>query len=330
MTQDTATLTPVAAAAAQLTTPPSPAFADNLEPSAPAPLVVHAPPPIVARHPRSDLMPENLDEAYRLAEYLADSTMVPEDYQGKPGNVLVAIQWGLEIGMKPLQAMQNIAVINGRPSLWGDAMLALVSAHPSCVDIIERFEGTGDNRTAICVAKRRGREDKIGEFSVADARTAELLGKGTWKKYRDRMLKMRARAFALRDQFTDVLKGLASAEEQSDIEPTSYYADRGPDSRLDGGSTRPVNVKGSTLAAGHAPQLTEDGAAEIVRLTRIAKTEGYAKYRAEWMALTEDMRAEIGIPKRNEMSALAAEFDTRRKGEATDAVVKGEEARVTA
>lgn len=77
-----------------------------------------------------NLAPRNFDEAWRLAEILADSELVPKDFRSKPGNVLVAIQWGNEIGLGALQAVQNIAVINGRPSLWGDAVLELVTAQP--------------------------------------------------------------------------------------------------------------------------------------------------------------------------------------------------------
>jgi hypothetical protein len=80
-------------------------------------LTVLTPHPLVAA-PANDFSPKSLDEALRLCDYLADSDMVPKEYQGKPGNCLVAIQWGAEIGLKPLQSMQNISTINGRPSLW--------------------------------------------------------------------------------------------------------------------------------------------------------------------------------------------------------------------
>lgn len=172
----------------------------------------------LAIQPRAfDLSPQTFEQALTFANYLADSQMVPKDFMGKPGNCLVAIQWGMELGLKPLQCMQNIAVINGRPSLWGDAVMALVLASPHCKDVIETYEGTGDNYAAVCIAKRHGRADKTGRFSLVDAKAAGLLGKsGPWTQYRDRMLKMRARAFALRDQFADVLKGMAVAEEVMD------------------------------------------------------------------------------------------------------------------
>ncbi|GAM51610.1 hypothetical protein [Mycoavidus cysteinexigens] len=66
-----------------------------------------------------DLTPRSLDEVMKFAELMASSSIVPKEFIGKPGNILVAIQWGMELGLKPMQAMQNIAVINGRPSLWG-------------------------------------------------------------------------------------------------------------------------------------------------------------------------------------------------------------------
>lgn len=166
-----------------------------------------------------DLSPQTFEQALTFSNYLADSDMVPKDFKGKPGNCLVAIQWGMEIGLKPLQAMQNIAVINGRPSLWGDAVIALVRSSPLCESIIEEDDG----RTATCRVKRRGEPEQSRSFSMDDAKAAGLLGKqGPWTQYPKRMRQMRARAFAVRDVFPDVLKGLPVAEEVMDT-PTERH-----------------------------------------------------------------------------------------------------------
>lgn len=166
-----------------------------------------------------DLSPRNFDEAWRMAEILADSDMVPKDFKGKPGNCLVAMQWGAEIGLKALQAMQNIAVINGRPALWGDSVIALVRSSPVCEFILESDDGS----VATCRVKRRGEPEQIRTFSMDDARTAGLVGKqGPWSQYPKRMRQMRARAFALRDVFPDVLRGLPIAEEVADM-PTERH-----------------------------------------------------------------------------------------------------------
>lgn len=160
-----------------------------------------------------DLSPRSFDEALRLADYLSNSTLVPKDFKGNPGNCLIAVQWGMEVGLKPLQALQNIAVINGRPSLWGDAVIAIVRASPLCEYVIE----TDDGNTATCRVKRRGEPEQIRTFSMDDAKSAGLSGKdGPWRQYPKRMRQMRARAFACRDVFPDVLKGMPVAEEMMD------------------------------------------------------------------------------------------------------------------
>ncbi len=169
---------------------------------------------IAAPQATFDLSPRNFEQALTFSDYLADSDMVPKDFKGKPGNCLIAMQWGAELGLKPLQAMQNLAVINGRPALWGDAVIALVRSSPLCEFVIE----TDDGHAATCRVKRRGEPEQSRTFSTDDAKTAGLLGKqGPWTQYPKRMRQMRARAFALRDVFPDVLRGLPVAEEIMDM-----------------------------------------------------------------------------------------------------------------
>lgn len=161
-----------------------------------------------------DLSPRNFEEAWRMAEILANSDMVPKDFRGKPENCLIAMQWGSEVGLKAMQALQNIAVINGRPSMWGDAVIALALSNPICESIIEEDDGF----TATCRVKRRGGQEQFRTFSIDDAKAAGLAGKqGPWTQYPKRMRQMRARAFAIRDVFPDVLRGLAVAEEAMDF-----------------------------------------------------------------------------------------------------------------
>lgn len=174
------------------------------------------------------LRPSTFAELDRFAQVAAKSKMVPTAYQNKPEDIMLAIQMGSELGLAPMQSLQGIAVINSRPSVWGDALIGLCRSSAACEDIAEKIEGDGDNRTAYCVAKRKGASPVTGRFSVADAKRANLWGKqGPWAQYPDRMLQMRARAFALRDAFPDVLKGLHVAEEVRDI-PAKEDAFTGP------------------------------------------------------------------------------------------------------
>ncbi len=170
--------------------------------------------------PAFDLSPRTFEQALTFAGYLADSDMVPKDFKGRPGNCLIAIQWGAELGLKPLQAMQNLAIINGRPSLWGDAVIALVRASPLCEYVIESDTAT----SSTCTVKRRGEPEQSRTFTDEDAKKAGLFGKtGPWQQYPKRMRQMRARAFALRDVFPDVLRGLPVAEEIMDAPPAERH-----------------------------------------------------------------------------------------------------------
>ena len=164
------------------------------------------------------LNPTNMTEAMEFSKFLASSTHIPKDFQGNPNNILVAIQWGYEIGLAPMQALQNIAVINGRPSLWGDSMIAVCKAHPDWRGISETYIEEEDK--AVCLVKRNVHgeiEETRSEFSYKDAQRANLTNKpGPWKNYPKRMLQLRARGFALRDAFPDAIKGLITAEEAID------------------------------------------------------------------------------------------------------------------
>jgi hypothetical protein len=137
----------------------------------------------------------------------------------KPESVLVAIQLGAELGLTPMAALQNTAVINGRPAIYGDAALALVRASGLLTSYKE--EEIGEPNTdahGYRVTAARGDATTVETFTVADAKRAKLWAKaGPWTDYPKRMLRFRARGYVLRDLFGDVLKGLRTVEEARDI-----------------------------------------------------------------------------------------------------------------
>lgn len=162
-----------------------------------------------------EMKPRSLDEAMKFAQIMSDSDLVPSSYRGKPGNVLVAIQLGSELGLSPMRSLRSIAVINGRGTLWGDDLLAMVLASPVCEYV---HEGDSTDKAGVCRTKRKGCEEQTSTFTLEDAKRAGLLGKqGPWQTNTSRMLKLRARGFGLRDTFADVLAGLVSAEEALDL-----------------------------------------------------------------------------------------------------------------
>jgi len=136
-----------------------------------------------------------------------------------PQSLAVAVIFGRDLGLTMMQSIQNIAVINGRACVWGDAVMSLIHQSGELESLEESFEENGGNTTAICEMKRKGVQGvKHGSFSIEDAKVAGLLGKDPWKKYPRRMLQMRARGFVARDLFADKLGGFITAEEAGDYE----------------------------------------------------------------------------------------------------------------
>lgn len=179
-----------------------------------------------------NLEPKNLQEAMKICEYLAESSMVPKQYQGNPADILVAINFGQELGLKPLQSLSSVAVVNGTPGLWGDAPLALCKQHSEFEFILEDNEAFAYARdevkgwghlkdvnkddTSICVVKREGEPPTVREFNKDDVKRAKL--GNVHNTYPKIMRRYRARSQALRAAFPDVLKGFQQAEIQKETQ----------------------------------------------------------------------------------------------------------------
>lgn len=174
------------------------------------------------------LVPTDMDGLWRAAQAFAKSGLAPKGID-TPEAVFVAMEMGLELGLPLMASIQNIAVVNGRPTLWGDSQLAVVRATGELEEFAEWYEQAGqrlprnpstfdDGTAAVCRVKRRGMEASETAFTVGDAKRAGLWGKaGPWTQYPARMLRFRARSFGLRDQFGDALRGLLSTEEAQDV-----------------------------------------------------------------------------------------------------------------
>lgn len=156
--------------------------------------------------------PTSFMEALEFAKVLAESQMVPKQYIGKPYAIIATWQYGLELGVGLMQALQGISNINGTPAVFGDLGWALVQNHPDFVDSVEEVTDT----YATCTLKRRGRADKTWKYTLEMARVAGLTGKDNWKNNPKRMLQWRARSWTMRDQFPDSLKGMVMADEAMD------------------------------------------------------------------------------------------------------------------
>lgn len=173
---------------------------------------------MIKQDSQMSLQPANMGELIQVSDMLSSTEFVPLNFQGKPNDIVAAIMMGNEVNLSPMQALKNIAVINGRPSLWGDVMMAIVRASDVFGGINETFDE--NTMTAHCYIWRKGEEKVHQAFSKEDATVAGLWGKkGPWTTYPKRMLTMRARGFALRDTFADLLAGMITREEAYDTPP---------------------------------------------------------------------------------------------------------------
>lgn len=201
-----------------------------------------------------------LEVARPVAEFLSKSDLIPKGFQGAPNNILIAGAMGARLGLDLFSSLAGIAVVNGRATLWGDALLAVCQQHPQFEDYAQEVTGEGDTQQATVTVKRKGRSPHTETFSVADAKKASLWGKqGPWSQYPKRMLALRARAFALRTVFADALAGFHAKEEMDDepreVEAT-VHADPRPAKRRTVESARDL-PDGTTIHQGAETTITK-------------------------------------------------------------------------
>lgn len=213
-------------------------------------------PQIMAGGAVAALVPQSLDEAFRVSQAIAGSGLAPRGLD-KPEQIMVAIMAGAELGLAPFQALQSFAVVNGRPTLWGDGLMAVARAQG--VKVAETIDGQGDQMVATCIVTRPDTGEIIERsFSVADAKKASLWGKqGPWQSYPRRMLQMRARAWALRDGCADMLRGFQVREEVEDYGIARDVTPR-PSPNLAARLAAPKEVPAEGFTAVHAAPADDD------------------------------------------------------------------------
>ena len=211
--------------------------------------------------------PNSFDELTRFAEMVSRTQAIPQAYQGKPDDIVATVIMGADLGLSPMQSLQNIAVIRGKPTVWGDGLLAICQSHPNFGGITEWLEDNGTPQaTAHCCVKRRAGDEVIETvrtFSVDQAKRASLWGnKGPWSQYPERMLQMRARGFACRDAFADALRGIMPREEVMDYNNEPVVVQK----------TAPEEVKAVLLPPEAKPKKLRTAAANKKAMTKVAKS----------------------------------------------------------
>ncbi len=152
---------------------------------------------------------QSLESMLAKAEVFIKSGLVPKTYN-KPESVLVACTYGADLGFSPMQSLQVINVIEGKPCLSAAALQALALKHGGTINILEHTD-------KVCELEiTRGERKHKSRFSVEDAIKQGLLGKSNWQKMPKAMLFARATSQAIRFMFADIVGGLYTVEELED------------------------------------------------------------------------------------------------------------------
>ncbi len=257
------------------------------------------------------MSPQTIEQAEKFCQMLAKTEFVPKAFRNKPDSIMVVGAMGARLGVDVFTAMSGIADINGKPCVYGDLMMAVCQNHAEFEDCIESTEGKAyeDTFTAICTAKRKGRAPVTRTFSVIEAKEANLWKKaGPWTSTPQRMLQMRARAFALRDTFADALAGMHSVEEMADLVDVTASASV---------QTEPRAAKKRTIETTAAPAATENGGAVQQTTEQPSDDPSGASASAggQSPAAEGEHAADAGVPAKTEPT-------TARCQEVTEALMK--------
>lgn len=151
----------------------------------------------------------NLEKKLQMCKVLRESGFAPASFK-TDGAVLAAILYGQELGFSPIQSLQSIDVIQGKPTVNAQGMKAKILQAGGVVREIEWTD-------KVCSLEgSRGGNKQTASYSMDDAKLAGLSGKDNWKRMPKAMLYARAVTMLARNQWADVIKGLYGAEEMQD------------------------------------------------------------------------------------------------------------------
>lgn len=163
----------------------------------------------------------SFEHAQRVAKMLSASNLIPQAYQNNIQNTMIALEMANRIGATPLMVMQNLHVIQGKPS-WSSAFI--IAAINSCKKFAPlRFvvKGQGDKMQCFARAKDLTTGKMLNGVTVtmAMAKAEGWIDKAgsKWKTMPELMIQYRAAAFFGRLYVPEIMMGMLTAEEVQDI-----------------------------------------------------------------------------------------------------------------
>lgn len=148
--------------------------------------------------------------SWKTAQRVSNTPFVPTAFRGKPEAVFAAILFGEELGIGPMQSLNSIHVIEGKPSMSPELMRALVARAGHRIDV---KEASGE-RVTLWGKRCDNESEATVTWTMDDAKQAGLAGRGAWKTYPRAMLLARATSELCRMVFADVVAGLSYTDEE--------------------------------------------------------------------------------------------------------------------
>lgn len=162
-------------------------------------------------------VPANLEQASKLADTLARSSLLPDALRGKPADVMVMLITGCELGLSPMQAIRGLHVIKGKAVMSADLQVALVKKHREC-EYFKLVDST--DQKAMYETQRKGERPTPMSFTIDQAKTAGLLGNDNWRKYPAAMLRARCASALARAVYPDLTLGVYDPDELNAPDPS--------------------------------------------------------------------------------------------------------------
>lgn len=139
-----------------------------------------------------------------IATKIAPTQFVPEGLRNNVPAICAAILTGRELEIGPMQALKQIAIIDGKASLSAELMVALIRRAGHSILEVERSA-----ESCTVVGKRRDSGDEIEvTWTITQANNAGLLSKKNWQNYPEAMLWARAVSQLARMLFPDLIAGI--------------------------------------------------------------------------------------------------------------------------
>lgn len=165
---------------------------------------------------------EDFEFGLRVAKMLSSSTLVPKEYAGNVANTAIALNMAARIGADPLQVMQSLVVVHGRPTWSAQFLIACFNQCGRYSSIRYRFTGERGKDTYGCVAYATelatGEQIESSEITIGLAKAEGWYSRNgsKWQTIPQHMLMLRSAAWLVRTHAPELAMGLATKEEAID------------------------------------------------------------------------------------------------------------------